>query len=119
MDWFHGRAVENLSYKKDSWINNKRQFKRHTRAQWLRGHAARAVDGDASTNTAQTCTVLDNFYVDKPTWMVDLGQKVSVSGVKIVTWQGRDQGEASSVDCVSCSLICLLMSSAFHRIHHN
>ena len=86
-------SVENLSYKKDSWINNKRQFKRHTRAQWLRGHAARAVDGD--TNSAQSCTVLDNFYVDRPTWMVDLGQKVSVSGVKIVTWQGKDQGKGA------------------------
>ena len=50
-----------------------------------------AVDGDESA-TMQSCTVLDNFYVDKPTWMVDLGYKATVSGVKIVTWQGKDQG---------------------------
>jgi len=83
-------CVENLAYKKSSWINNKRQYKRHVRSQWLRGHASRAVDGDVS-HALESCTVLDNFYVDKPTWMVDLGQRVQVSGVKIATWQGQDQ----------------------------
>jgi hypothetical protein len=83
--------VENVAYKKDSWINNKRQFKRHIRNQWTRGHASRAVDGDQTVAT-QTCTVLDNFYVERPTLLVDLGQKTRVSGVKIVTWQGRSDG---------------------------
>jgi len=85
------RAVENVAYKKDSWINNKRQLKRHIRNQWTRGHASRAVDGDPTVAT-QTCTVLDNFYVDRPTLLVDLGQKTRVSGIKIVTWQGHSDG---------------------------
>ena len=35
-----------MAYKKESWINNKRHYKRHIRNQWMHGHAARAVDGD-------------------------------------------------------------------------
>jgi lactadherin len=86
-------CVENVAYKKDSWINNKRQFKRHIRSQWVRGQASRAVDGDPTVST-QSCTVLDNFNVDRPTWRVDLGRKTRVSGVKIITWQGRHDATA-------------------------
>ena len=39
-------SVENVAFKKESWINNKRQFKRHVRNRWMHGHAARAVDGN-------------------------------------------------------------------------
>ena len=82
-------SVQNLAYKKDSWINNKRQFKRHVRNQWTRGQAGRAVDGDVNS---PTCTVLDNYFVDKPTWMVDLGKRTKISGVRMITRQGKDPG---------------------------
>jgi hypothetical protein len=65
----------------------------------MRGHASRAVDGDA-TGGLHSCTILDNFYVDKPTWMVDLGQRTRVSGIKIITWQGKEQGEKRTRDYV-------------------
>ena len=39
-----------------------------------------------------SCTVLDNFYVEKPIWMVDLGDKKEVNGAIIVNWQGVGQG---------------------------
>jgi len=90
--------VENVAFRKSSWINNKRQYKRHVRSQWTRGHASRAVDGDV----VHSCTVLDNYYVDRPTWMVDLGQRTTVAGVKIVTWQGKERGTAA--DNLPCSL---------------
>jgi hypothetical protein len=122
---FSLKTVENLAYRKESWINNRRQLKRHVRNQWLHGHASRAVDGvlpvdaaaavagakDASSSlplagsrtggsrsgstTAglNSCTVLDNFYVDRPIWMVDLGKKMKVSGVIILTWLGKDAGD--------------------------
>ena len=58
----------------------------------MHGHAARAVDGDYD-QSLHSCTILDNFYVEKPVWMVDLGQKAAkVSGVMVVTWQGQGQG---------------------------
>ena len=84
-------SVENVAFKKESWINNKRHFKRHIRNRWMHGHAGRAVDGDFD-QTLHSCTILDNFYVEKPIWMVDLGRKRKISGVVIVTWQGKGQG---------------------------
>ncbi len=39
-----------------------------------------------------SCTILDNFYVEKPIWMVDLGEKQQISGLVVVTWQGQGQG---------------------------
>jgi len=83
--------VENVAFQKSSWMNNKRQYKRHVRGRWIRGQASRAVDGDVTVGM-HSCTVLDNYYVDRPTWMVDLGQRTRVAGVKIVTWQGKEHG---------------------------
>ncbi|XP_055900427.1 lactadherin-like isoform X2 [Biomphalaria glabrata] len=82
-------CIENLAYKKDSWINKKLN-KRHIRE----GHAERAVDGDLDLRL-QSCTILDNLYGKYPLWTVDLGQKTTVSGVVIYTWQG--DGPARSV----------------------
>ena len=36
---------------------------------------------------------MDNHYVDKPVFMVDLGRGTKVSGVVVLTWQGAGQGE--------------------------
>ena len=79
-----------MAFKKESWINNKRQYKRHTRNRWMHGHAARAVDGDFD-QSLHSCTILDNFYVEKPVWMVDLGDRKKISGLVIVTWQGKGE----------------------------
>jgi lactadherin len=91
-------CVENVAFRKESWINNRRQLKRHVRNQWLHGHASRAVDGqaDAEHQGLSSCTVLDNFYVDRPVWMVDLGRKAKISGVMIVSWLGKDSDERMS-----------------------
>lgn len=82
--------MENLAYHKDSFVN-KRHLKRHIRNQWIRGQAGLAVDG-RSDQDISNCTILDNYQVDKPTWMVDLGRKVKVAGVKIQTWTGNETG---------------------------
>ena len=86
---FHN-TVSNIALHKESFISNKRQYKRHVRNQWTHGHASRAVDGD-SDSSLQSCTLLDNFYVEKPVWMVDLGRRMKISGVVIVTWQGKGE----------------------------
>ena len=36
---------------------------------------------------------MDNYYVDKPVWMVDLGKSTNVNGVIVHTWQGAGQGK--------------------------
>lgn len=88
-------VVENLAYKKDSWINKKTQYKRHIRHKLPEGHADRAVDGNLDVQL-QSCTILDNLYGKYPLWTVDLGQKQRVSGVVIYTWQGDGQGRTFS-----------------------
>jgi len=89
------RAVENLAFKKESFINNRRQHKRHaSQQQWMRGHASRAVDGRAADHSIHSCAILDNFYVEKPIWMVDLGRARTVSGIVILTWTGHPRGRA-------------------------
>ncbi|GBM89158.1 Lactadherin [Araneus ventricosus] len=79
-------CVENLAYKKDTWVNDKR----HSWIGWKDGHSSYAVDGDEDTHLRR-CAILDNYYVDYPVWMVDLGQRRTVRGVVITTWQGRDR----------------------------
>ncbi|XP_076471901.1 lactadherin-like isoform X2 [Babylonia areolata] len=88
-------CIENLAFKKDSWINKKTQYKRHIRHKLPEGHADRAVDGNLDLNL-QSCTILDNLYGKYPLWTVDLGQKTKVSGVVIYTWQGDGQEKATS-----------------------
>ena len=50
------------------------------------------MDGKENTNLPN-CAILDNYYVDKPVFMVDLGSKKQVNGVLVLTWQGAGQGE--------------------------
>jgi len=80
-----------VALRKESFVSARRQYKRHAGTRhWTHGQAARAVDGDPRPSLG-SCTLLDNFYVDKPVWMVDLGAETSVSGVVIVTWPQTQQ----------------------------
>lgn len=91
-------CVENLAYRKESFINSRRtQYKRHVQSQWAHAQAARAVDG-GTDQTIHSCTVLDNFYVEKPVWMVDLGRKTTISGVVIMTWIDKKNDGRSRSD---------------------
>ena len=44
-------------------------------------------------NSLPNCAIMDNYYVDKPVWMVDLGKSTTVNGVIVHTWQGAGQGK--------------------------
>ncbi|XP_076039175.1 lactadherin-like isoform X2 [Oratosquilla oratoria] len=79
-------CVENLAYKHKTWVNDKR----HRWSGWNYGTSSLAVDGDVNT-TLPRCSIIDNYYVDEPVWMVDIGRKKSVRGVIIITWQGDGQ----------------------------
>ena len=50
-----------------------------------------SVDGKTDTNLPN-CAIMDNYYVDSPVWMVDLGKETTVNGVVAITWQGAGQG---------------------------
>ena len=95
-------AVENLAYKKDSFVNSRRQHKRHTRRHQQHLDADNDVEDhqldrqNAVDSGIHSCTVLDNFYVETPVWMVDLGKKTTVSGVIIITWPGNPNGRSTT-----------------------
>jgi len=79
-------CVENLAWSGRTWVNDVR----HQWSGWHYGRAGLAVDGSSNTSLAR-CSVLDNFSVDQPVWMVDLGARRRVKGLVVVTWQGQGQ----------------------------
>jgi lactadherin len=87
-------CIENLAFMKDSWINKKTRGIRNPR-DLPEGHADKAVDGNLDLRL-QACTILDNLYGKYPLWTVDLGQKTTVSGVVIYSWQGDGHEKARS-----------------------
>jgi len=84
-------CVENKAFSRKTWVNDKR----HTWKQWKYGHSTLAVDGKENTNLPN-CAIMDNYYVDKPVFMVDLGTKLQVNGVVILTWQGAGQDKITA-----------------------
>ena len=80
--------VENLAYHHNTWLNDKR----HLWKDWKYGRASLAVDGDSDASLHR-CAILDNYFVENPVWMVDLGKKSNINGVVIATWQGKGQGK--------------------------
>ena len=80
-------AVPNKAFRQHTWTNDKK----HSWKQWRYGHSSLAVDGNADANLPN-CAIMDNYYVDNPAWMVDLGRVADVSGAVVLTWQGAGQG---------------------------
>jgi len=79
-------CVPNKAFGGSTWVNDKR----HTWQQWKYGHSSLAVDGKENANLPN-CAIMDNYHVDKPVWMVDLGSSNEVKGAVILTWQGAGQ----------------------------
>ena len=80
--------VANRAFGQSTWVNDKR----HSWKEWRYGHSSLAVDGKLD-NSLPNCAIMDNYYVDKPVWMVDLGKSnTKVNGVIVYTWQGAGQG---------------------------
>lgn len=86
--WISFLSVANKAFNHETWVNDKR----HTWKQWRYGHSSLAVDGNLDANLPN-CAILDNYYVDQPVWMVDLGKEQTIDGVVLLTWQGAGQGK--------------------------
>jgi hypothetical protein len=82
-------TVSNKAFGMSTWVNDKR----HTWKEWRYGHSSLAVDGKADANLPN-CAIMDNYYVESPVWMVDLGKETTVNGVVVITWQGAGQGRS-------------------------
>ena len=49
-----------------------------------------AVDGDEDTSL-HNCAIMDNYYTERPTMVINLGKLTTVGGLVIKTWQGKGQ----------------------------
>ena len=70
-----------MVYKKRTWTNARI---RHTRE--TNGSPSLAVDGIEKSLDWSKCATIDNYFVEKPVWMVDLGRKTNIAGVMLRTW---------------------------------
>ena len=84
--------MANKAFEKTTWINDKRQDWK----EWRYGHSSLAVDGKLDTSLSN-CAIMDNYYVDEPVWMVDMGRRTNINGVIALTWQGAGQGKTIAV----------------------
>lgn len=89
-------AVENIAFKKETWLNNERHNKRALGAgvdsELNQKLAEKAVDG-LTENDINSCTILDNYYDDKPQLTIDLGSRHDVSGIIVYMWHGHNDGK--------------------------
>ena len=96
--------VANRAFGQSTWVNDKR----HSWKEWRYGHSSLAVDGKLD-NSLPNCAIMDNYYVDKPVWMVDLGKSnTKVNGVIVYTWQGAGQGRI--IIYITYFYFCLILN---------
>lgn len=89
--------VENMAYKKQTWTNDRnRQHQangvsesKFRSSREANGDPSLAVDGSEDTTDWSKCATIDNYFVRKPVWMVDLGRSTNVAGVLLRTWHGN------------------------------
>jgi len=75
-----------MAYKKQTWTNDRKIgfIFRNTRE--INGDPSLAVDGFEEPLEWSKCAIIDNYFVKKPIWMVDLGRKTNIAGVMLRTW---------------------------------
>ncbi|CAF0938475.1 unnamed protein product [Adineta steineri] len=97
------QCIENMAYGKRTWTNdrnhrlqkniNDRVKYRSTRE--TNGDSSLAVDGIEEPLEWSKCATIDNYFVDKPLWMVDLGRGKNVAGVMLRTWHEISNSSSS------------------------
>ncbi len=90
-----------MAYQREVWTNERKTGESWFKKNSLRprsfisllqeGHPSLAVDGNED-NTLSKCAVLDNYYTERPTLVINLDKLVNVGGLVIKTWQGKGQG---------------------------
>ncbi|XP_067931280.1 lactadherin-like [Watersipora subatra] len=86
-------CVENIAFKKETWLNKERHNKRAlvsgSKDDLNKKLAEKAVDGNI-TNALDSCAILDNYYDTEPQLTIDLGVRRDVSGVVVYLWEGQN-----------------------------
>lgn len=96
----NSNCVENLAYQREVWTNERKTGESWFKKNSLRprsfisllqeGHPSLAVDGNED-NALQKCAVLDNYYTERPTLVINLDKLATIGGLVIKTWQGKGQ----------------------------
>jgi len=91
-----------LAFRKEIWTNEKKKSKeigwfnknslktRSFMSLIQEGHPSLAVDGD-DDNSLHKCAIVDNYYTERPTLIINLGRLATIGGIVIKTWQGKGQ----------------------------
>lgn len=96
----NSNCIENLAYQKDAWANERKSDSKRSYRNSLKtrsfinliqeGHPSLAVDGNED-NSLHKCAIMDNYYSERPTLVIDLGRMTTIGGVLLKTWQGKGQ----------------------------
>ena len=107
-----------MAYGKRTWTNDRNHRLQNNIIDRLKYRSTRETNGDSSLAVDgieeplewSKCATIDNYFVDKPLWMVDLGRGKNVAGVMLRTWH-----ESKNINKIkkSCKRIFLFY---IHRI---
>jgi hypothetical protein len=94
-----------MAYKKQTWTNDRNRHYQQNGIGGLKFRSTRETNGDSSLAVDgledsldwTKCATIDNYFVEKPVWMVDLGRIKNVAGVMLKTWHGNNNGSNSSL----------------------
>ena len=90
-----------MAYKKQTWTNDRNRHQQQSGVGDLKSRSTRETNGDPSlavdgleeTYDWSKCATIDNYFVRKPVWMVDLGRITNIAGVLLRTWHGNNKGK--------------------------
>ncbi|CAF0807290.1 unnamed protein product [Brachionus calyciflorus] len=96
----NSNCIENLAFQKEAWANERKTDEKRSNRNSLKtrsfisliqeGHPSLAVDG-IDENSLHKCAIMDNYYSERPTLVINLGRMATIGGVVLKTWQGKGQ----------------------------
>ena len=83
-----------MAYKKQTWTNDRNRHHQKNGVGGFKFRSIRETNGDPSLAVDgfeeplewSKCATIDNYFVKKPVWMVDLGRRTNIAGVMLKTW---------------------------------
>ena len=89
-----------MAYKKQTWTNVRNRRHQRSGIKELKFRSPRETNGDSSLAVDgleepldwSKCATIDNYFVRKPVWMVDLGRITNIAGVMLRTWHEDNNG---------------------------
>ncbi|CAF1070490.1 unnamed protein product [Rotaria sordida] len=98
------QCIENMAYKKQTWTNDRNRHHQKIGIDGFKFRSIRETNGDPSLAVDgfeeplewSKCATIDNYFVKKPVWMVDLGRRTNIAGVMLRTWYENKESNASS-----------------------